>query len=124
MNRWMALSAALLLLTCYVHVFAGGPEIHLPIQASELSLELRAISAVLWHAVTVILLTFAAAAIWVALRPNRDLVMLLIAVQIGFAGLFLYYGQMLLGTVWPMPQWIIFLTIPAIMGIGLKRGAA
>lgn len=122
MNRWMAAAGALLLLTCYVHVFAGGPEIHVPIQASELALELRAISAVLWHAVTVVLLTFAVAAIWVALRPNRDLVVLLIAVQIGFAGLFLYYGQVLLGTVWPMPQWIIFLTIPAIMGIGLKRG--
>ena len=99
----------------------GGPEVHLPIQQSELSLELRALSAVLWHAVTVILTIFAIAAFFSARRKNADLGIIMIAVQVGFAGLFVYYGLALLGTLWLMPQWIIFLAISVVMGIGVIR---
>ena len=33
---------------------------------------------------------------------------LLVAIQICFAGLFLFYGQTMLGTVWTLAQWTIF----------------
>ena len=121
MNRWMLAASAMLAFTVYVHVFMGGPEVHLPIQQSELSLELRALSAVLWHAVTVILTIFAIAAFFSARRKNADLGIIMIAVQVGFAGLFVYYGLALLGTLWLMPQWIIFLAISVVMGIGVIR---
>ena len=54
-------AAALMAATFGLHVFGGGPEFHHPIQASSLDLPLRAISAVLWHAVTVTLALQAAA---------------------------------------------------------------
>lgn len=121
MNHWMTTAGVALFLTSYVHVFMGGPEIYDPILASDLSEYLRAMSAVLWHAVTVVLLVFAAAAVWIAMRPNRDLALVLIAIQVGFAGLFLFYGQTQLGTLWIMPQWVIFLCVPFVMLIGLRR---
>mgnify|MGYP000046819713 FL=1 len=124
MNRWNLAAAALMALTFCVHVFAGGPEIHVAIQGSELSEYLRAISAVLWHAVTVILAVFALAYLWLARHENRALALVMVATQLGFAALFLWYGATLLGTIWPMPQWVIFLLIPAISAAGTLRRRA
>lgn len=121
MNRWNFAAAALMALTWGVHVFAGGPEIHVPIQGSELPEYLRAISAVLWHAVSVVLAVFALAYFWLARNENTALSIVLGATQLGFAGLFLWYGSTLLGTIWPMPQWIIFLLIPAVSAAGTFR---
>ncbi len=47
MNKFMIAATALMFATLLAHVFGGGPEIHAPIQASELSPYLRAISAVI-----------------------------------------------------------------------------
>lgn len=120
MNRAMLAATGLLLLTTWVHVFLGGPEIHQVIQASGLPLGLRAISAVLWHAVTVILLVFSAGCFWMVRHDNPALAVVISAVQLGFAALFLVYGIWMLGTVWLMPQWIIFLLVPALIGMGLR----
>lgn len=119
----MILAAGLMAVTTGVHVFAGGPEIHLPIQASDLSAELRAISAVLWHAVTIVLIAFTLSLIWMARHPNRELAALLAVIQLGFAGLFVFYGLSQLGTLRVMPQWVIFLLIPAVMLIGMRGRA-
>lgn len=124
MNRWMLAAAGALLLTTWVHVYLGGPEIHHVIQVSDLPPDLRALSAVLWHAVTIALLVFAAGCIWLARTPNPALVLLIGAIQVGYAGLFLFYGVTRLGTLWVMPQWIIFLLVPALMVIGLRRDRA
>lgn len=121
MNRWHLAASALMGLTFVVHVFGGGPEIHVPIQASELSEYLRAISAVLWHAVSVILAVFALAYLWAAKNNAPALIWQMTVIQLGFAALFLWYGIALLGTIWPMPQWIIFLLIPAVSLIGQRR---
>ncbi len=121
MNRWMLAAAAGLLLTTWVHVFLGGPEIHQIIQASDMHPGVRAIGAVLWHAVTVNLLVFAVACLWMSQRPNPALAILVCGIQIGFAALFVFYGLTLLGTVWLMPQWVIFLLVPAVMMMGLRR---
>lgn len=124
MNKWNFAAAALMALTFGVHVFAGGPEIHVAIQNSELSPYLRAISAVLWHAVTVVLAVFALAYFWLSRNDNKPLSIVIGVIQLGFAGLFLWYGITLLETVWPMPQWIIFLLIPAISAAGTIRRQA
>ncbi|WP_299424975.1 hypothetical protein [uncultured Shimia sp.] len=124
MNKWMLTAAGLLFLTTGVHVFLGGPEIHVPIQESELHPAVRAVGAVVWHAVTVMLLVFGAACAWLARNSNAPLAWLMIATQIGFAGLFIGYGMTLLGNLTVMPQWIIFALISAIIGIGIRADKA
>ena len=42
------------------------------------------------------------------------LLWLVCAIQIGFAALFLWYGARQLRSLWPMPQWILFLGVPAL----------
>ena len=39
----------------------------------------------------------------------------LTAIQTGFAALFLFYGQTMLGTVWVLAQWTIFLALAALI---------
>ena len=119
-----ATAAALMAATLGIHLFMGGPEVHDPLLAGQPVPGLRAFTSVLWHAVTVNLLVFAVALAALARRPNRALEATLAATQIGFAGLFLAYGAVILGTVWPMPQWIIFLTIPALTRFGQARSPA
>lgn len=110
--RYPTLAAAVLMAaTAWLHVVDGNTEFHTPIQASSLDLPLRAISAVLWHFVTLMLALQAAALLWLARHPDRAMAVLLAAIQIGFAGLFLFYGQTMLGTVWVLGQWTIFLVL-------------
>ncbi len=104
-------AAALMAATCGLHVIGGGAEFHAPIQASPLDLPLRAVSAVVWHFVTVMLALQALALVWLARHPDRAMAALLTAIQIGFAGLFLFYGQTMLGTIWTLGQWTIFLVL-------------
>ncbi len=120
MNKWMLTAAGLLFLTTGVHVFLGGPEIHVPIQESDLHPAVRAVGAVVWHAVTVMLLVFGAGCAWLARNPNAPMAWLMIATQLGFVGLFIGYGMALLGNLTVMPQWIIFGLISAIMAMGIR----
>jgi hypothetical protein len=117
--RYPTLAAAILMAaTTGLHVIGGGAEFHAPIQASSLELPLRTISAVLWHMVTVLLAIQTAALFWLVRHPNGPLATLLVTIQIGFAGLFLFYGQTMLGTVWQLGQWTIFLALAALIAWG------
>ncbi len=120
-NRWMASASAMMGVTVLVHVFVGGPEIHVPVQASTLDPVVRGVSAVLWHGMTALLAICAVALAWLARHRNRPLEWVLIALQVSFAGLFLWVGAAQLGDLWPMPQWIIFLGIPAVMLAARRR---
>jgi hypothetical protein len=107
--RYPTLAAAAgMAATTVLHVVGGGAEFHQPIQASAMELPLRAISAVLWHLVTMLLAVQSIALLWLARHPERAMAGFLVAIQVGFAGLFLYYGQTMLGTVWILGQWTIF----------------
>lgn len=118
---WTRLAAALMALTLFIHVFAGGPEVHDPLQAALADPGLAAFAAVLWHAVTVVLVVLAGG-LWVlARRQDPALETILSGIQIGLAGLFIFYGLTRLDTLWPMPQWIIFLTIPVLTRFGQSR---
>lgn len=120
-----AIAAILMAVTLGIHLFMGGPEVHEAMVASLPVPGLKAFASILWHAVSVNLLVFTFALASLARHPNRALEATLAATQIGFAALFLAYGAMVLGTVWPMPQWIIFLGIPALTRFGQRRfGAA
>ncbi len=113
--------ALFMALTVGVHVFSGGP---IYAQAFETQLptdHLRSMAYVLWHAVTVILCLLVLAYWRLATRPNRDLASFTSAFQVGWGLLFLYAGWQWLGTVWIMPQWIIFLGVPLIAEFALRR---
>lgn len=108
MRLMTGLAAAASGATALIHVFGGGPEIHEPIQASELAPLLKGISAVIWHAITAILVVNAFALLWCARDPNRPLEVTILAVQLSFIGLFWFYGLTMFGTLMQMPQWILF----------------
>jgi hypothetical protein len=55
------------------------------------------------------------------MHRNPALAYVMVAVQVGFSALFVYYGLALLGTLWIMPQWTIFLTITVLTTIGARR---
>ena len=54
-------------------------------------------------------------------RTNGPLFWMVFAALAGFAGMFLFYGLTDLGTLWPMPQWIIFLAVAGLMVWGERR---
>lgn len=104
---------------CGLHVVGGGAEIHRPIQASALAVPLRAISAVLWHAVTVVLLVMGVGSAWLGLHPEPGLAVTLMAICVGWSGLFLWYGRRMLNGVMALPQWILFLPLAVLIGWGM-----
>lgn len=119
--NWTDFAAALMALTLCIHLFAGGPEVHSSLQAALFDAGLAAFAAILWHAVSVVLAVLAVG-LWVlARRHDPALEAMLSAIQLGFAALFIFYGLTRLGTLWSMPQWIIFSAIPALTRVGQSR---
>ena len=123
MNVWLALAALFSLITCGVHVFAGGPEIHNPMLQSSLHPVVKGVWSVVWHAGTAIIFLNAAAFLIAAQNPASALVISLypILISLAFTVLFLFYGVKRLGSVWPMPQWTAFALIAALAVAGLLR---
>jgi predicted anti-sigma-YlaC factor YlaD len=105
-----------------IHVFAGGPEVHDPLLAADLSAVQKAFVSILWHAVTAVLLINSAALLAAALMPRlrAGLTGLVIAQYVAYAGLFVFYDLSRLGTLMALPQWIIFLILVALALPGLR----
>jgi len=119
-NRPFLAAAALLFATAGIHAFVGGPEINRPVQQSALDPVVRSVVAVIWHAITALALVLGGAMIWSARFQNRALVLTVLAINLSFAALFVLIGWSALSTLWPMPQWVIFLTISAVLLWGLR----
>ncbi len=66
------------------------------------------------HGVKVVLICLAGVLFWLAWNVNPPLLWMVCAIQFGFAGLFIWYGTTQLHSLWPMPQWVIFLGVPAL----------
>lgn len=116
MNRYLLAAAIMSFLTMLVHVFLGGPEVLDPGLASPLDDVWKGVFVVVWHAVSAILLINAVALGFAARGQGAKPVALLVAAQyLAFTALFLFYGATMLGTLWPMPQWIIFIAISAVI---------
>ncbi len=114
-------AAALMGLTVCIHLFMGGPQVHDAMLNSTMPPGLKAFASILWHAVTVVLVIFTVALYSLSNRPDWRLEATLGAVQLGFASLFLAYGALRLGTIWMMPQWIIFAGLPLLTRIGQRQ---
>ncbi|ABD55572.1 hypothetical protein Jann_2655 [Jannaschia sp. CCS1] len=117
-------SGGLYIATAAIHAFMGGPEINAPIQASDLHPFIRAISAVIWHALTALFVIFGVALLWTARDGSRALIVTILAVTLAFVALFLGIGIVLLGTVGAMLQWVLFGAIAATLIWGLIRAPA
>ena len=121
MNIPFTLAGVIMVLTTGIHVFAGGPEYHDVYQTVLPTAHLAAMSAVLWHAITINLIVFAGAYFWLARHPSPPLLIALAAMQIGWVALFLFYGAHMLGSLWPMPQWIIFMAVLLLTIYGARQ---
>ncbi|MBU4529407.1 hypothetical protein [Hoeflea sp.] len=104
--------------TVAIHVFLGGPEVHDPMLAVVTDTKLNAFVSVLWHAVTVVLITLTGGLAVLSFRRDLAMEAVLSGLQIGFAALFIASGLIRLGNLTDMPQWIIFLSIPLATRIG------
>jgi hypothetical protein len=104
-----------------VHVFYGGREVHRPMVAAHWPEPAKAVWSVCWHAATAVMGLGGLALIAAAFLPDQALALsaLPIALFLGFAGLFVFYGLNRLGTLRSLPQWIAFLVVGALGLTGL-----
>lgn len=119
---WFMGAAALSLATAGIHVFAGAPEIMSPVLGSGLPAVVKGVVDVMWHHITALLILATAASVLAAWQPEwRKPVALLLGGQYILIGaLFLGLGLLWFGSVWPMPQWVLFLATTGLMLIGLR----
>ena len=120
MSLPVLLAAGLMSVTVVVHVMMGGPEIMNPLREAGLPPVIQTVMNVIWHAVTVVLFCLAVALFWLTWNPNTALLMIVSAIQVGFAGLFIWYGLTQLQSLWIMPQWVVFLGVPALAVWGAR----
>jgi hypothetical protein len=120
---WFIAAGVLSAATAAIHVFAGAPEVMYPLLAAELPLVVKGVADVLWHHVTGLLLLATGASLWAAWqRPWRLPVLILIGGQyLLIAVLFVGFGLAWFGSVWPMPQWVLFSLMLVLMGVGSRQ---
>lgn len=121
MQKTLIIAALLSAAICLIHVFGGNPSIHYPIQESTLDPMLRAVSAVIWHAVTALLGFTALGLLWCANYPNKPLETSILMVHLSFIVLFGFYGLVYFSSLMVMPQWILFIPPAVIVAWGLRR---
>ena len=121
MDYWNLTAAGLSLVLVGAHVIGGGKDVHEPMLGSDMGKVLKAYTSILWHAVTVVLIIGTLALLGAAMGEAK-FAWVIVAQYLGFAGLFLFYGIVRLKSIWIMPQWIAFILIAALAGIGAGSG--
>jgi hypothetical protein len=123
---WFLAAAAVSLITSAIHVLAGTPEIMSPLLASSLPPVVKSVVDVMWHQITALLLIGSGASLVASARPAWRLpVAILIGGQFALiAVLFLALGAMWFSSPWPMPQWVLFGGMAALLLVGYQRSAA
>lgn len=121
LNKPLAAAGILAILYCGVHVFAGGPEVHVPALASDLAPMVKGVISVVWHAITAFMLLNGLALLWLSRNTAQAALGWLIVAQFAaFAVIFIGYGISRFGELTTMPQWSGFLVISAIAAWGLR----
>ncbi|TDR41212.1 hypothetical protein DFR29_111124 [Tahibacter aquaticus] len=120
MNAWLVAASLAAFATFLVHTFVGGRQIAAPLlQARSLARIPRLTVYYCWHMVTLLLLAMAAALGWAAYQANVALVLLVLALSAGFAGLSLALVVRFRVSAWLMPQWSFFVVIALLSAAGL-----
>ena len=106
-------AAALLALTCFVHVKSGGVGVYAPLQPLPPTPELSLYLALLWHFVTAYFALGALGMAWAAFAPiaRRQTAVAIGSLGLGMGLLFFVFGFAFLGEPWTAPQWSITLGI-------------
>lgn len=112
------LAALLMALTLFVHVFAGGPEIMDPVHASALPALLIDTLWVVWHGISLCLGLLAVALAYLCVQRSPALLVMCCALMLGFSALFIVAAVGIPGGFVALPQWGIFLVIPALAWAG------
>lgn len=123
LSWWFAVAAVLAALATVVHAFAGGSEIMDPLFASNNPLASTAVLDVVWQQVTALLLGSTVVIGAAAFRAEwRRPVAYLIGGHFAvIAAIFLVLGWKWFQSPWPMPQWIFFVPIVALLFLGVRR---
>lgn len=123
MNWWITTSGMFSLVTAAIHVFMGGPEVNAPVQSSDaLAPEVRATMAVVWHAITAILVLSGYVKIYAGYSGRmRSTVVFIAAQYIALTVLFMALGFSRFGSLWALPQWSLFVVILGCLGMGLRK---
>lgn len=119
MDNWLMVAAGLSALLFLAHVLGGGKDVHKPMLESGMSRLLKAYTSVIWHAISAILAIGTGALLWAAMGRGDGMAIVVIVQYLVFVGLFLAYGIVRLKSIWVMPQWVAFLMISVVAGIGL-----
>ncbi len=123
MNRWLFTAGLLSWGTAALHAFGGGPEINDIVQASDLPLLIRSVSAVIWHAITLILILNGAVFVYASINHRiRSAAWLSVAQYLAFAVLFVFFNLKHFDSLMNMPQWILFVTLAGLAAIGCLSG--
>lgn len=120
-SKFLKSAAVLMALTCGVHIFAGGPELYAPLRASDGDPVFTSVFSVVWHFVTLQLALMALGLWHLSIHPNPALFWGLWMSLAGTGALFVGYGLNDLHSLWPMPQWIAFWGVAALMLPGARR---
>lgn len=121
MNAYYLMAAGLSLLVSIVHLFAGTPEIMQPVLTSNVPSDVKSTQLVVWHAVSLFLVLTTIALVWMAKNKNAALWSFVMAMQLGFVGLFVVLNVSMHGALLVMPQWTVFLAIAGLMAIGHRQ---
>lgn len=124
-NKWFGAAAALSTVLTAAHIFGGTPEFLTPILETELPDDIRAVAAIVWHGVSLLLVANSAVLIGATMNTHwgRAGVGVVAAQYVGFVALFLYFGIIFLGDITALPQWVAFALISAMIWMGTRRKA-
>lgn len=125
-SKLLIAAASLSAATTLLHVFGGGPEfLEVIFAVDEIDLKQKALYAILWHMVTLVLALAAIIYAMASYRPVwRSAVHAINAIYVGIAFLFLFYGMQVLGNITTLPQWSLFAAMVALSATGLWRTKA
>ncbi|HEV7308346.1 hypothetical protein [Ensifer sp.] len=124
MSRWLLAAGILSLVTTGVHLFAGGPDVHVPLLDNSPSPLLQTYVSMLWHATSAVLLINSLALMFAAVddRYRVPLAAAVILQYLAYAALFMGYGLAYLGSLWTTPQWLVFVVTVGLAAIGARSG--
>ena len=124
MNYYFLIAALISLFGTFFHIFVGNNKIDNMVFATELNINIRTISRVVWHSVTCILVISFVALLFGALKGiSNDLAYFISAYMLGFSALFMYFCAYHLGNPFRFPHPIVFFIMGSLVIMGVYNHA-
>lgn len=124
MNYFYLIAALISLYGAGVHILVGNKKIDNMIFATDLDINIRTISRVVWHSVTcVLIISFAALLFGALMGISNDLAYFIAAYMMGFSALFVYFCAYHLGNPFRFPHPIFFFIMGSLVLLGSFKHA-